>query len=262
MLVSDLTDSKSNLHGNGVWTGLTGNGFNYQVFAQTIKTWIKLIWLDDFSLYLIQGRGSYAWPHNSKEFILWKGFLFVDCVLETWGLNMHWLVEVGVCRYSDKLRGLFHGIKELVVVILITGLTFSWPCSTFDEKKSLEVQFSLSSKIHQKALKLSQVKRTVYDFWKKQMILRIFSSLTKVLVPNQVAKTNKGQLVEFDGWQDSEERNAERSHICVLRFHSCELFINLILIGERQYQYFFYSSFTAATCADMTLAKKSFSLAL
>lgn len=43
----------------------------------------------------------------------------------------HTLVEVWLCRYSYELRGLLHGIKELVVVILVAGLTFSSSCGTF-----------------------------------------------------------------------------------------------------------------------------------
>lgn len=37
----------------------------------------------------------------------------------------HPLVEVRLCGYSNELRGLLHGIKELVVIILIAGLAFS-----------------------------------------------------------------------------------------------------------------------------------------
>lgn len=43
----------------------------------------------------------------------------------------HPLVEVRLCWYSYELRGLLHGIKELVVIVLITGLTFSRSCRTF-----------------------------------------------------------------------------------------------------------------------------------
>lgn len=42
----------------------------------------------------------------------------------------HPLVEVRLCRYSNELRGLLHGIKELVVIVLIAGLAFSRRCRT------------------------------------------------------------------------------------------------------------------------------------
>lgn len=45
------------------------------------------------------------------------------------GMKVHWLVKVGVCRNSDKLGGLFHGVKELIVIVLVTGLSFSWTCN-------------------------------------------------------------------------------------------------------------------------------------
>lgn len=43
----------------------------------------------------------------------------------------HPLVEVRLCGYSYELRGLLHGIKELVVIVLIARLTFSRSCRTF-----------------------------------------------------------------------------------------------------------------------------------
>lgn len=48
----------------------------------------------------------------------------------------HPLVELRVCGYSYELRGLLHCIKELVVVVLVAGLTFSSSCRTFKWKQN------------------------------------------------------------------------------------------------------------------------------
>lgn len=48
----------------------------------------------------------------------------------------HRLVEVWVCGHCYELWGLLHGIKELVVVVLVAGLPFSSSCRTFESKQN------------------------------------------------------------------------------------------------------------------------------
>lgn len=66
-------------------------------------------------------------------------------------------MELGVSRYSDELRSLFHGVKELVVVILVAGLTFSRPNITLTTTKHNNNKHLTDSYIHRDLQRLQKL---------------------------------------------------------------------------------------------------------
>ena len=67
--------------------------------------------------------------------LTWKSKWDKVCMC-IWQRKGHTLVEVWLCGYSYEFRGLLHGIKELVVVVLVAGLTFSSSCRSFKVKRN------------------------------------------------------------------------------------------------------------------------------
>lgn len=92
-------------------------------------------------------------------------------------------MEVGVRRYSDKLGGLFHGIKELIVVVLVAGLTFSWPC-TFKREKLSSVFLADFLVFTEKRSKFSTRQSLVYFLDKK---MSNNSAMIKIVVGNTLS---------------------------------------------------------------------------